>query len=163
MEDTVLRTLYGLLFVLFSFAAPSQALDSSIALDYLDDYFGEITEPSIVPAQILAIEATGEKLGEFVDEVDDVAITGPNLTVHVPVGAIKPSGEMPTVEYSSRGGDKLTVDDMTEQSTTLPQIVETEPMIEKFGEAFDDMDGVPIGVSDAADVAVGVIQPSDSE
>ena len=162
-EDNVLTALYALLFVLSSFAAPAQAMDGSMmAIDYLDDYFGEITEPSIMPAQIVGDEAM-EKLGEFVDEVDDVAITGPNNTAHVPVGAFKPSDETPTVEYSSLGDDKLAVDDTTEQSTMPPHIVATEPMIEQFGETFDDMDGVPIGLSDAADAAVGVIQPSDSE
>ena len=45
----------------------------------------------------------------------------------------------------------------------LPQIVATEPMIEKFCEDFGDMDDVPLGVSDAADVLVRVTQPSDSE
>jgi hypothetical protein len=158
MEDTVLRALYALLVVLFSFAGPAQALDSLMAVAYLDDCFGEITEPSIAPAQILASEAAVEKVGEFVDEVDEVAITGPNDTVHVPVGAIKPGDEMPTVEYSSL---VLPVDDTIEQSTMLPQIVATEPMIEKFCEAFDD--DVPIGVSDAADVVVRETQPSDSE
>ena len=113
----MLRALYALLVVLFSFAVPAQALDSSMALAYLDDCFGEITEPSIAPAQILASEAAVEKVGEFVDEVDEVAITGPNDTVHVPVGAIKPGNEMPTVEYSSLGGDILPVHDTIEQST----------------------------------------------
>jgi hypothetical protein len=70
---------------------------------------------------------------------------------------------MLTVDYSSLDDDKLMVVDATEQSTMLPQVVATEPMIEKFCEAFDDMADVPIGVSNAVDVVVRLTQPSDSE
>jgi F420-dependent methylenetetrahydromethanopterin dehydrogenase len=154
-----LNALYALLFVLSSFAAPAQALDASM-ID-LDDYFGEITEPSTVPAQMVATEPTIEKLGEAVNDADDVATTGPNNAVVVPVGAIQLSDEAPSVEYSTRSDDKLTVEDTTEPSTMPAQIVASEPTIGKPGEALDEGDGVATtGPNNAAVVPVGAIQLS---
>jgi hypothetical protein len=155
-----LNALYALLFLLSSFAAPAQALDASIFDP--DDYFGEVTEPSTVPAQMVATEPTIEKLGEAVNNADDVATTGPNNAVVVPVGAIQLSDEAPSVEYSSRSDDKLTVEDTTEPSTMPAQIVATEPTIGKPGEALDEGDGVAASApTDAADTPVGAIQLSD--
>ena len=157
-----MNALYALVFVLSSFAAPAQALDASM-ID-LDDYFGEITEPSTVPAQMVATEPTIEKLGEAVNDADDVAITGPNNAVVVPVGAIQLSGEAPSVVYSTRSDDKLTVEDTTEPSTMPAQIVATEPTIGKPGEALDEGDGVAAGApTDAVDTPVGAIEPSGNE
>jgi hypothetical protein len=52
-------------FVLFPFATPAQTLDAStIEAQCPDDYFGEITEQSTMPAQIIATERTIEKRGE---------------------------------------------------------------------------------------------------
>jgi hypothetical protein len=156
-----LNALYALVFVLSSFAVPAQALDASMS--HLDD-FGEITEPSTVPAQMVATEPTVEKLGEAVDEADDVAITGPDNAVVVPVGAIQPSDEAPSVEYSTLSDDKLTVEGTTEPSTMPVQIVATEPTILEPGEALDEADVVATSPSsDAADTPVGATEPSGSE
>jgi hypothetical protein len=165
LEDAPLKALYALVFVLSSFAAAAQTLDASMIAAYdLDDYFGEITEPTMGPAQMVATEPTIEKLGEAVDEADDVAITGPNNAVVVPVGAIQPSDENSTVEYSTQSDDNLTADETTEPSAMPAQIVATEPTIEKLGEAFDEADGVAITrPTDAADVPVGAIEPSGSD
>jgi len=131
-----LKAIYALMCVLFSFAAPAQTLDASMmAAYYLDDCFGEITEQSTMPAQIIATEPAIEKLGEaMLNEADDVVITGPN-DAKVPVGAIRPSDENSTVKYSTGSDGKLMVDDTIEQSTMPAQIVATDPTIEKVGEA----------------------------
>jgi hypothetical protein len=149
-------------FVLFSFAAPAQ---TSIAAYYLDDLdcFGETTQQSTMPAQIIATEPTIGKLGEAMPEADGIAITGPNDAKDVPVGAIQPSDENSTVEYSTRSDDKVTADDTIEQSTMHTQIIATEPTIETLGKAnLNEADDVAItGINGAEDVPVGAIQPND--
>src|SRR3982074_1825606 len=49
-----------------------------------------------------------------------------------------------------------------EQSTMPPQIIATEPTVEKLGEAVEEAPGVATtGPKDTANVPVGAIQPSD--
>jgi hypothetical protein len=61
--------------------------------------------------------------------------------VNVPVSAIQPSDENSTVKYSTGSNGKLTVDDTIEQNP--PQIIGTEPTVEKLGEVMlDEADGV---------------------
>jgi hypothetical protein len=163
MEDTPLKVLYAFAFVLSALAAPAQTLDAAMPAAYdLDDYFGELTEPSTVPAQAVATEPTTERRGEAVDEADGVAITEPGDAADAPVKAIQPGDEAPTVEYSSRRDDELTVENTTEPSTMPAQAVATEPTIEKSGEAVDDADDVVItGPGDAANAPIGAIEPGD--
>jgi hypothetical protein len=163
MEDAPLKALCALVFVLSWFAAPAQTLDASgIAAYYPDDCFGEITEPSMVPTQIVAAEPTIEKFGEAFDEADGVAIIGRNDAADVPVGALLLGDGSASVEYSTRSDDERTVDATAEQSAMPAEIVATEPTIEKFGGAFDEADSVAItGPNDAADVPVGATQPGD--
>lgn len=162
IEDTPLNALYALVFILSSFAVPAQALDASI-ID-LDDYFGEITEPSAVPAQMVATEPTIEKPGEAVDGADGVASSPPRDAADTRVGAIQPSDEAPSVEYATRSDDKLAVEDTTEPSTMPAQIVATESTIREPGEALDEADVVATSPpSDAADTPVGAIAPSGNE
>jgi hypothetical protein len=99
MEGTPLKALYALVFVLFSFAAPAQTLETSIAAYYLDDLdcFGETTQRSTMPAQIIATEPTIATPGEAMLDAADVAITGPSDAEGVRVGAIQPSDENSTV------------------------------------------------------------------
>ena len=73
-----MKALYTLVFVLFSFAAPAQTLETSIAAYHLDDLdcSGETTQQSAVSAQIIATEPTIETLGEAkVNQADGVVIT----------------------------------------------------------------------------------------
>jgi hypothetical protein len=161
MEDTPLKVLYALVFVLFSFAAPAQTLDvSMMETYYLDQYFGEITEQSTMPSPLVT-EPTIEKLGEDMLQADGLAITGSNDGENIPVNAIQPSDENSTVEYTTLSGDQLTEDDTTELSTMPAQIVATEPTTEKLGETVDEAHDVAItGPNDAADVPVGAIGSS---
>jgi hypothetical protein len=157
MEDTPVKALCAVVFVLSSLGAPAQALEASTAY-CADDFFWWTIEQSMIPAQIVA--PTIEKLGEAVDEAHDVTITGPKDAANVPVRAIQPSDETRTVETGK--GNKLTVHDIIEQSTIPAQIVATEPTIEKLGEAVDEAHDVTItGPKDAANVPVGAIQPND--
>ena len=145
MEDTPVKALSAVVFVLSSLGAPAQALDAST-----------------IPAQIVATEPTIEKLGEAVDEAHGVTITGSKDAANVPVGAIEPSDETRSVEYATGSGDRPKVDATTEQSTIPAQIVATEPTIEMLGEVVDEAHGVTsTGSKDAANVPVGAIEPSD--
>jgi hypothetical protein len=199
MEGTPLKALYALVFVLFSFAAPAQTLETWIAAYYFDDLdcSGKTTqqstvstqmiaiellcatldevnvaiarphapsddkltvddtiEPGAVPAQIIAVEPTIEKLGEATLNRDDVAITGPNDAEDIVVGAIQPNAENATVKYSSGSDGKLMVDYPIKQTAMPSQIIATEPTVEKPGEARrSDADDLLItGPNDAKDV-----------
>jgi hypothetical protein len=90
MEDTPVKALCAVVFVLSSLGAPSQALDASTAY-CVDDFFWWTIEQSMIPAPIVA--PTIEKLGEAVDETHGVTIAGPKDTANVPVRAIQPSEE----------------------------------------------------------------------
>jgi hypothetical protein len=159
MEDTPVKALCAVVFVLCSLGAPAQALDASTAY-CVDDFFWWTTERSMIPAQMVA--PTIEKRGEAVDETHSVTIAGPKDAANVPVRAIQPSDETRTVEYATGKGTKPAVDDINEQSTIPAQIVATEPAIEKLGEAVDDAHGVTIsGPKDAANFPVRANQPSD--
>jgi hypothetical protein len=155
------KALYALVFVLFSFAAPAQTLETWIAAYYLDDLdcFGETTQQSTMPPQIIGIELL---CAAMLNDADGVAITGSNGPEDVPVGAIQPSDENEIAAYSSRSDDLPTVDDTSEQSPMPTQIIATEPTIETLGEAkLNEADDVAItGPNDAEEVPVGAIQPS---
>ena len=128
-----MKALYALVFVLFSFAAPAQTLETSIAAYLLDDLdcLGETSRQSTTPTQMIAIELL---CAAMFDEVD-VAIARPDAP----------------------NNDKLTADDTIEQKMPA-QIVATQPTSEKLDEA----DDVAItGRNHAEDVPVGAIRPSN--
>jgi hypothetical protein len=156
-----MKALYALVFVLFSFAAPAQTLETSIAAYYLydDDCLGETTRQSTMPAQMIAIELL---CAAIFDEVDD-AIAKPDNAEDVPAGAIHPSDENSTVKHSTARDDRLKVDDTMEQPAMGAQIVETEPTVEKLGKSvLNEEDDVAItGPNNAEDIPVGGIQPSN--
>jgi len=157
------KALYALVFVLFSFAAPAQTLETWIAAYYLDDLdcFGETTQQSTMPPQIIGIELL---CAAILNDADGVATIGSNGAADVPVGAIQPSDENAIAAYSSRSDDQLT-DDTSEQSTMPTQIIATEPTIETLGKAkLNEADDVAItGINGAEDVPVGAIQPNDED
>ena len=169
-----MKALYALVFVLFSFAAPAQTLETSIAAYHLDDLdcSGETTQQSAVSTQIVATEPTIEKPGEATrNQAGDVVATGPN-DAEIPVGAIQPGDENAIAAYSSRSDDQLT-DDTSEQSAMPAQIIATGPALEKLGEAKPtetkptetkptETDGVATTEpNDAKDAPVEATQPSD--
>jgi len=92
LEGTPLKTLYALVFVLVSFAAPAQTLETWIAAYHLDelDCFGETTQQSTMPPQIIGIELL---CAAILNDADGIASTGSNGAEDVPVGAIQPSNE----------------------------------------------------------------------
>ena len=95
---------------------------------------------------MIATEPTVETLGEAkLNELDDVAFTGPNDAEDVPVGAIQPSHERSTAKYSTGRDDAIAVDDTIEQGAMPTQIIATEPTIDTLGEA---------KVNEADDVAI---------
>ena len=156
-----MKALYALVFVLFSFAAPAQTLETWIAAYYLDelDCFGETTQQSTMPPQIIGIELL---CAAILDDANGVATTGSNGAEDVPVGAIQPSYGNSTEKYLTGRDDDLTVDDTIEQGATSAQIIATEPTIEKLGDGkLNEADDVAItGHNGAEDVPVGAIQPS---
>ena len=156
-----MKALYALVFVLFSVAAPAQTLETWIAAYYLDDFdcLGETTQQSTMPPQIIGIELL---CAAMLNDADGVATIGSNGAADVPVGAIQPSDESSTVKYSTGRDDNLTVDDTIEQGARPAQIIETEPTIEKPGEATrNEADDVVItGANDAKDIPVGRFSPT---
>jgi hypothetical protein len=155
------KALYALVFVLFSFAAPAQTLETWIAAYYLDelDCLGEATQQRTMPPQVIGIELL---CAAILNDADGVASTGSNGTEEVPVGVIQPSYGNSTEKYLTGRDDDLAVDDTIEQSAASAQIV-TQPTTEKLGEAkLSEADDVAfVGPNDAEDVPVGAIQPSD--
>ena len=157
-----MKALYALVFVLFSFAAPAQTLETWIAEYLLGelDCFAETTQQSTMPPPIIGIELL---CAAILDDVDGVATTGSNGEEDVQVGAVQPSDEHSTAKYSTGRGDTLTVDNTSEQGATSAQMIATEPTVETLGEAkLNEVDDVAFtGPNDAEDVPVGAIQPSD--
>jgi acid stress chaperone HdeB len=157
------KALYALVFVLFSFAAPAQTLETWIAAYYLDDLdcFGGTTQQSTLPPQIIGIELL---CAAMLNEADGVATTGPNGAEEFPIGAIQHSDENSTVKYSTGRDDKLALDDTIKQDAMPTQITATEPTTEKLGKPLSEADDVAIAVSnDAEDVSLGATQPSDED
>jgi hypothetical protein len=148
------KALYALVFVLFSFAAPAQTLETWIAEYLLGelDCFAETTQQSTMPPPIIGIELL---CAAILDDVDGVATTGFNAEEDVQVGAIQPSDENAIAAYSSRSDDRPTVDDTSAQSAM--------PTIDTLGAAkFNKADDVAItGPHGAEDVLIGAIPPSD--
>jgi hypothetical protein len=163
------KALYTLVFVVFSFAAPAQTFETSIAAYHLDDLdcSVETTQQSAVSAQIIATEPTIETLGEAkVNVADGVATTRPN-EAEIPLRAIQPGNENASAAYSSRNDDQLT-DDTSGQSAMPTQIIATMPAFEKLGEAKPtetkptEANGVATTeLNDAEDAPVGAIRPTD--
>jgi hypothetical protein len=131
------KALYALVFVVFSFAAPAQTLEASIAAYYLDDFdcLGETTRRSTMQPQIIAIE---QICAALLDE-GNVELAGANT----------PSDK------------KLTEDDTIEPSSMPPQSIAPEPTNGKLGDTMlNEADDVAItGPNDAEDIPVGAIQP----
>jgi hypothetical protein len=153
------KALYAVVFVLFSFAAPAQTLETWIAAYHLDelDCFGQTTQQSTMPPQIIGIELL---CAAMLNDADGIATTESNGAEDVPVGAIQPSME----KYLTGRDDDLTVDDTIEQGATSAQTVVSEPTVEKLGETnLNEADDVAItGPNGAEDVPVGAIQNSRS-
>ena len=107
MEDTELKALYALVFLLSSFAATSaQTLDASmIAAYYLDDGCEDLIEQSTTPAQIVATEASIE-----LEEANGFATTAANDEKDG-VGAFELSDEPQTVRQLTRGNEQPTAGD----------------------------------------------------
>jgi hypothetical protein len=156
------KALYALVFVLYSVAAPAQTLETWIAAYHLDelDCFGETTQQSTMPPQIIGIELL---CAAILDDANGVATTGSNGAEDVPVATIQPSYGSSTEKYLTGRDDNLTVDDTIEQGATSAQIIATEPTVEKLGDPkLSEADDVAVkGPNDAEDVPVGAIQPSD--
>jgi hypothetical protein len=161
LEDTPVKAVFAVVFVLSSLGAPARALDASTAY-CADDFFGGITEQRATPAQIVAAEPPSEKVVEAVepaDEADRVTITGTIKAADVPVGTPEPGDKAQTAAVSD---NKPAVDDMTAPSTIPARIVTTEPAVEKVVEAIDEADQVTItGTIKAADVPVETTEPGD--
>ena len=157
-----MKSLYAVVFVLFSFAAPAQTLETWIAAYHLDelDCFGETTQQSTMPPQIIGIELL---CAAILNDADGIATTGSNGAEDVPVGAVQPSYDNSTEKYLTGRDDDLTVDDTIEQGATSAQTIASEPTVEKLGETkLNEADDVAItGPNGAEDVPVGAIQPSD--
>ena len=131
MEDTELKALYALVFLLSSFAATSaQTLDASmIAAYYLDDGCEDLIEQSTTPAQIVATEASIE-----LEEANGFATTAANDEKDR-VGALELSDEPQTVRQLTRGNEQPT--------------------------AGDNVGVAIAAANDAEDGSVGATQPSD--
>jgi hypothetical protein len=151
------KAFYAVVFVLFSFAASAQTLETWIAAYYLDDLdcFGETTQNSAMPPQIIETA--------IINNADGVASTGSDGIEDVPVGAIQPGYDSATEKYLTGGDDDLTGNDTIEQDATSAQIIATKPTIETPGDAkLNEADEVAFtGPNDAEDVPVGTILPGD--
>jgi hypothetical protein len=66
--------------------------------------FEDVTEPSVVPGQIIAPAPTIEQFGEAVDKTE--AVVRSLDAADVPVGSLRPSDEIATAEHSI-ASDKL--------------------------------------------------------
>jgi hypothetical protein len=135
VEDTPLKGLYALAFVLSSFATCAQTQDARPTLIFdLDDYFGEITELGAFPGQIIAIEPTVGNAGDAAHGTDSQS-----------------SDEAPPVQYT------LAAENRAAPSTVPVQII-PEPNIDSVGKASDKADTVAI--AEEADAPVGAIHSS---
>jgi hypothetical protein len=107
MEDTALKALYALVFLLSSFAATSaQTSDASmIAAYYLDDGCKDVIEQSTTPAQIVATQASIE-----IDEANGFAIAAANDEKDG-TGALELSDEPQTVRQLTRAREQPTAGD----------------------------------------------------
>jgi len=156
------KALYAVVFVLFSIAAPAQTLETWIAAYHLDelDCFGETSQQSTMPPQIIGIELL---CAAILNDADGLATTGSNGAGDVLVGAIQPSYDNSTEKYLTGRDDDLTVDDTIEQGATSAETIASEPTVEKLGETkLNEADDVALtGPNGAEDVPVGAIQPSD--
>jgi len=118
MEDTPLKALYVLVFVLSSFGAPAQTLDADVpvgaiepgeetsSVEYSTRSDNELTvnetaEQSTMPAQIVTAEPTMGKIDKAVDEADGVAITTDAPVGDAPVAAIEPTHESPSAPVAA--------------------------------------------------------------
>ena len=157
-----MKALYAVVFVLFSIAAPAQTLETWIAAYHLDelDCFGETSQQSTMPPQIIGIELL---CAAILNDADGLATTGSNGAGDVLVGAIQPSYDNSTEKYLTGRDDDLTVDDTIEQGATSAETIASEPTVEKLGETkLNEADDVALtGPNGAEDVPVGAIQPSD--
>ena len=157
MEDTPLKGLYALAFVLSSFAACAQTPDTPTVLFFdLDDYFGEITEVSTLPPEIIATEPMTGTSAKPAHETTDTAAGGPRNAADAPVAAIQPSDAHASVQSPIWWDDKLNFEEVTEPSTVPAQII-PEPTIDGVGEASDK---AGVAIAEAADVPVRGVNPS---
>jgi hypothetical protein len=120
-----------------------------------DQAVDDTIEEGATSAQFVVTKPTVEKPGDAkLNEAEDVAFTGPNDAVEVPVGAVQPSDERST---TTGRDDTLTVDDTIEQGDAMPaQIIAPEPTVEMLGKAnVNEADNVAI----TDNVSVG--QPSE--
>jgi hypothetical protein len=152
LEGTPLKALYALAFVLVSFAAPAQTLETWIAAYHLDDLdcLGE------VPPQIIGVEVFCPPM---FNGADGVATTEPNGADDA--GAIQPSDEGSTVKHSTGSDDTLTENETIKQGAIPTQIIAPERTIEKLEESGEPEGVAKIGPNDAEDVPVETIQASD--
>ena len=134
-------------------------MDSGNHLDELD-CFGETTQQSTMPPQIIGIELL---CAAILNDADGIATTGSNGAEDVPVGVVQPSYDNSTEKYLTGRDDDLTVDDTIEQGATSAQTIASEPTVDKLGETkLNEADDVAItGPNGAEDVPVGASQPSD--
>ena len=158
-----MKALYALVFVLFSFAANAQTLETWIAAYYLEDVdcFGEMNQQGTMPSQIIGIK---QFCAAMLSDADGMAITMPSKDEEdIPVGAVQPSEQNSTVKLSAGSDDELAMGDTIEQSATSTQTAVTKPRIETLSVAKpDEADGAAItGPTDAEDIPVGAIQPSE--
>jgi hypothetical protein len=156
------KALYALVFVLFSFAATAQPLETWIPPYYLEDVdcFGEMNQQGTMPSQIIGMD---QFCAVMLSDADGVAITTPSKDEEdIPVGAVQPSQQNSTVKFSAASDDELAMDDTIEQSAMPTQIAVSKPTIETLSEAKpDEADGAAItGHVDAEDIPVGAVQPS---
>src|SRR5215211_8452742 len=131
MEDTPVKGLYALAFVLSSFAASAQTpVASTLTFFEFDHYFGEIAELSTLPPQIIATEPMTGKSSEAAHETDGVTGSGENNREEAPVGAIQPSDHTASVQSANWWDDKLSFEETSEPSPASAQIVTPAPTIE---------------------------------
>jgi hypothetical protein len=134
MEDTALKSLYALVFVLSSLAATSaQTLDASmIASYYLDDGCEDVIEQSTTPAQMVATEASTE-----FSEGNGVADTVAN-DEEDGVHALELSDAIQTVKQSTQSNEQPTARDDIDTTTA------------------NDAENAPVGAIQSSDEARAV-------
>jgi len=152
VEDTLLKGLYALAFVLSSFAACAQTPDAAPMMPSdLNDYFGEVTELGTLSPPV-AGEPTIAKPGEALGATDG--------TDDAPVAAIEPSNDTASVTAPIWWDDNLSCEEATEPGT-VPAQVAPEPTAETLREA--SANGDSAAIAEAADVPTGRIEPRHEE
>jgi hypothetical protein len=155
------KALYALVFVLFSFAASAQTLETWIAPYYLGDVdcVGEMNQQGTMPSQVIGIK---QFCAAMLSDADGLAITTPSKDEKDIPGAVPPSEQNSTVKLSAGSDDELAMGGTIEESATSTQIAVSKPRIETLSEAKPhEADGAAItGPTDAEDIPVGAIQPS---